>query len=65
VRINFQGVLGMLAPDGVAVQVRPVVAAPFLARCGIPGGGAIINPDLQTHQLNSNMLQLHVLTRNP
>lgn len=22
VRINFQGVLGMLAPDGVAVQVR-------------------------------------------
>lgn len=35
VRINFQGVLGMLAPDGVAVQ------------CGIPGGGAIIDLNLQ------------------
>ncbi|KAF8056340.1 adhA [Scenedesmus sp. PABB004] len=33
--INFPGVIGMLAPDGVAVQ------------CGIPGGGAVINLDLQ------------------
>eukprot|EP00878_Enallax_costatus_P011767 GHUV01012283.1.p1 GENE.GHUV01012283.1~~GHUV01012283.1.p1 ORF type:complete len:349 (+),score=57.72 GHUV01012283.1:194-1240(+) len=34
-RINFSGVLGMLAYDGVAIQ------------CGIPGGGAVIDLNLQ------------------
>jgi uncharacterized zinc-type alcohol dehydrogenase-like protein len=34
-KIDFAGMMGMLAPDGVAVQ------------CGIPGGGAVINLNLQ------------------